>query len=97
MEIQKLIQTLTEEIKNLNVNNQLRCYTVEQVAEILEASKNTVYKLIEDGLLIAFQVGRNESKKPTLRVTKEALENYIISNSVKGIATNESEVNYGFK
>ena len=37
---------------------QIRTYTPEQVAEILQLSKNTVYSLIERGEIIAKKIGK---------------------------------------
>lgn len=46
-------------------------YTVEQVAEILQVSEQTVRKLIKDKQLKAFRVGSQ------IRVRKEDLDRYM--------------------
>lgn len=50
-------------------------YTIEDVAKILQVSEATVRKLIREKLLTAFRVG------PQLRITQEALDGYIRSQS----------------
>lgn len=43
----------------MNNNSQIELYTVAEVAEILYAGKNTVYKLIHEGKLSGMRVGRS--------------------------------------
>lgn len=49
--------------------------TVSEVAGFLRVAKRTVYQEIETGGLGCFRVGR------AIRVTREQLENYVISNA----------------
>ena len=41
-----------------NPNNNIKIYTPEQVAGILQLSKNTVYELINKGEIIAKKIGK---------------------------------------
>lgn len=48
-------------------------YTVDEVAEILKVSRNTVYNLINKGELNALRLGKLKVAKPTL---KKFIEHY---------------------
>lgn len=41
-----------------NISSQTKAYTPEQVAEMLQLSKNTVYELIKRGEIIAKKLGK---------------------------------------
>ena len=47
--------------------------TVAEVMELLYVGKNTVYRLLQDGALKGFRIGKN------WRIPKFCLEEYIIS------------------
>ena len=47
--------------------------TVAEVMELLYVGKNTVYRLLQDGALKGFRIGK------TWRIPKFCLEEYIIS------------------
>ena len=78
----KTLNVLISKIENLNVAQPLTCYTVKEVAEKLKASENSVYNMIQSGILEAFTVGDIGSKKPVYRITNEALEKYIKASSL---------------
>ena len=48
----------------------LEVYTLEEITELLQVTRRTIYNWIKDGKLKAFKVGRG------WRVTKEALEEF---------------------
>lgn len=74
----KKIDSLIETINNnINTPKELQCFNVKQVASILGASENSVYNMIQTGVLKAFKIGVNESKKPQYRISRETLENYM--------------------
>ncbi len=49
--------------------------TVEEVKTLLRISRTTIYKLINEKKLAVTRIGRN------IRITKEALENYLKENT----------------
>ena len=51
--------------------------TADEVAEILQVSRESVYRLIKDGELIASKVGR------AYQISENALDYYLFSNSHK--------------
>lgn len=82
MELLDTLNILISKIEELNTEKSLNCYTVKQVAEILKVSENSVYNMIQSGILEAFTVGTIGSKKPVYRITDEALEKYIKASSL---------------
>lgn len=56
-------------------NSSTELYTVAEVAEILYAGKNTIYKLIHNGELAGMRIGR------AWLIPHEALNNFIRTNS----------------
>ena len=88
----KLIESLNiliNKIEKLELSQPLTCYTVKEVAEKLKASENSVYNMIESGVLEAFKIGTKESKKPVYRISRDALERFMGKN------TNINEVHNG--
>lgn len=53
-----------------------KIYTLKQVAELLQVSRQTIYNYIRDGKLQATQTGKE------YRVTNEQLEAFINANTV---------------
>ena len=53
-------------------------YTIREVAKILHVTEQTVRKTVHEGALSAFHVGTN------LRITREALLNFIRENRAEG-------------
>lgn len=51
----------------------LKIYTVQEVCEYLQVSKNTVYELINQGKLKCKKVGR------AYKITENALNDFVIS------------------
>jgi len=56
----------------LGVKNEMRVYTVSEVAKILRVRKNFVYELIYTGRLIAVRLSERR-----FRVTEEALQEFM--------------------
>lgn len=54
----------------------IKVYTLKQVAELLQVSRQTIYNYIRDGKLQATQTGKE------YRVTNEQLEAFINANTV---------------
>ena len=52
-------------------------YTVTEVAKLLKVNRNFVYKIINDGELEAVKIG-------SIKVRKEALNQYIQNNIIRG-------------
>ena len=52
-------------------------YTVTEVAKLLKVNRNFVYKIINDGELEAVKIG-------SIKVRKEALNQYIENNIIRG-------------
>lgn len=55
-----------------------RLMTVAEVAEVMRVSNMTVYRLIKDGQLSAFRVGKN------YRVRQSDVDRYLTEREVKG-------------
>ena len=53
-------------------------YTVTEVAKMLKVNRNFVYKIINDGELEAVKIG-------SIKVRKEALNQYIQNNIIRGL------------
>ena len=51
-------------------------YTISRVADMLMISKRTVFKLVSDGQLVAYRVGRNGHR----RISKTDLEAFMEQN-----------------
>jgi len=51
----------------------LEVYTLEEIAELLQVTRRTLYNWIKDGKLKAFKIGKQ------WRVTKEALEDFTLT------------------
>lgn len=49
--------------------------TVDEVRDLLRISRTTIYKLINAKMIAVTRIGRN------IRITKEALENYLKENT----------------
>lgn len=78
--MEELLNSLNVLIDKLNkkcIAQPLKCYTVKEVAEILKASENSVYNMIQSGLLRAFTVGDVGSKKPSYRISGDILDAYM--------------------
>lgn len=58
--------------------NEVRCYTIGEVAELTSISEWLVRELVKDGTLRAVPFGRGE--KPTLRIPHPVLRAYIEAN-----------------
>ncbi len=58
----------------------MRYLTVAEVAELMRLSRMTVYRLVHGGELPAVRVGRS------FRVPQDALDAYLRSHSVEGLA-----------
>lgn len=71
------IDNLISKIEKINAPSELQCYTVKKVANILDASENSIYNMIQSGVIEAFTVGEKGSKKPSYRISREALEKYM--------------------
>ncbi len=52
------------------------CYTVEDLMQMLDASKNTVYKMIREGQISAIQLG----KRGKYRIPKKSFDAWLNSN-----------------
>lgn len=88
-EIINSINILISKMEKLNTTQPLECYTVKEVAQILKASENSIYNMIQSGNLKTFAVGEKESKKPVYRISRETLESFMHSS-----AMNEEKHNY---
>ena len=53
-------------------------YTVTEVAKMLKVNRNFVYKIINNGELEAVKIG-------SIKVRKEALNQYIQNNIIRGL------------
>ena len=51
----------------------IEIYTLQEIQELLQVTRRTLYNWIKDGKLKAFKVGKD------WRITKEALEEFIHS------------------
>ncbi len=76
-ELLSSIKVLIDKIDEKCMTQTLSCYTVKEVAEILKASENSVYNMIQSGLLKAFTVGDVGSKKPSYRISADVLDTYM--------------------
>lgn len=56
------------------MNTQIRLYTPEEVAAILQVTRRTVYSYIKAGRLSALKIGRN------VRIPEDRLEQFIQGN-----------------
>ena len=63
----------------------VRYLTVAEVAELMRLSRMTVYRLVHGGELPAVRVGRS------FRVPQDALDAYLRSHSVEGLADDERD------
>lgn len=50
-------------------------YTVEDVANLLNVAKSTVYSLVESGKLRCYRIGR---RRGTVRISEEHLRQYLV-------------------
>jgi excisionase family DNA binding protein len=64
--------------------------TPEAVATMLDCSLSSVYARIKDGRLRAVQLGAEGSKRPTYRISRDALQDFLAACAVK--ATTKEEV-----
>ncbi len=80
-ELLKTLDILISKIENIKVPQPLECYSVKEVAKIIKGSENSVYNMIQTGVLKAFTIGVNNSKKPQYRISRKILEDYMYHNS----------------
>lgn len=52
-----------------------RDYTIKQVAAEFQVDEQTVYRMVERGVLEAYRVGTGK-RKPAIRITAESLQAY---------------------
>lgn len=57
-QVTDIIQNLSESLSNLEKDQQPEVLNVEEVADLLKVSEQTVYNMIKDGRLKAVKVGR---------------------------------------
>jgi len=69
-----------EEVRQGPVSGAAAPYRVGEVAELMNAGKSTVYRLIESGELPAFRAG---SGRGGLRVPREAYEKFVRARAVR--------------
>lgn len=65
------------------MSNEIRVYTTEEVAEILQVTKRTIYNYIKAGALKAVKIGKY------WRISAENLEEFISTGS-PAVNTNQS-------
>jgi excisionase family DNA binding protein len=66
------------------------CYTVDDVAEILSVSGNTVRRLLREGKLKGGKMGDGESAKAPWRIQHEDLDSFMKERGMSGLKANPS-------
>lgn len=61
------------------------CYTVEEAAEILAVSGNTVRRLLRNKELIGGKIGSEDSAQAQWRIQHEDLDNFMTSRGMSGL------------